>query len=77
MVGSPINGTGTKVYGKRDFRTDSSFVTTKWITFLWVPLVPLRSMRVKPIDTSGVDHLGGFYISGVPWLAGIEVVGKV
>jgi hypothetical protein len=58
MVGRSINGTGTRVYGKRDFRTDGSFVTTKWITFLWVPLVPLRSMRVKPLDTSGVDHLG-------------------
>lgn len=53
-----FNGTGTTVYGKRDFRTDGSFVTTNWITFLWVPLVPLRSMRVKSLDTSGVDHLG-------------------
>ena len=58
MVGSSVNGTGTRVYGKRDFRTDSSFVTTKWITFLWIPLVPLRSMRVKPSNTSGPDHLG-------------------
>ena len=58
MVGSSVNGRGTRVYGKRDFRTDDSFVTTKWITFLWVPLVPLRSMRVKSLDTSGVDHLG-------------------
>jgi hypothetical protein len=58
MVGSSVNGTGTRIYGKRDFRPDGSFVTTKWVTFSWVPLVPLRSMRVKPIDKSGVDHLG-------------------
>lgn len=56
-MGNSVNGTGTRVYGKRDFRTDGSFVTTKWITFSWVPLVPLRSMRIKPIDTSGVNHL--------------------
>jgi hypothetical protein len=48
MLGRAHNGTGTRAYGKRDFRTDGSFVTTKWITFLWVPLVPLSSMRVRP-----------------------------
>jgi hypothetical protein len=58
MVGRSANGTGTRVYGKRDFRTDGSFVTTKWITCLWVPLIPLRSMRVKPLGKSEVDHLG-------------------
>lgn len=57
MVGSSINGTGTKAYGKRDFRTDGSFITTKWITFLWIPLIPLRSMRVKPLNQPGLDHL--------------------
>ncbi len=58
MLGRSMNGIGTRVYGKREFRTDGSFVTTKWITFLWVPLLPLRSMRVKPLEAPEVDHLG-------------------
>jgi len=58
MAEGSVNGTGTRIYGKREFRTDGSFVTTKWVTFSWVPLVPLQSMRVKPLDKSGVDHLG-------------------
>jgi len=41
-----INGIGTKFYGKRDFRSDSTYLTTEWITFLYIPLVPLRSLRV-------------------------------
>lgn len=57
MPGRSVNGTGTKIYGKRDFLTDGSFVTTKWVTFLWVPLFPLSSMRVKPkSDAPMPDH---------------------
>jgi len=48
----------SQLYGKRDFRSDGSFVTTKWIIFMWVPLVTLRSMRVKPLNTPEVEHLG-------------------
>jgi hypothetical protein len=59
MAGRSFNGTGTMIYGKRDFLTDGSFITTKWITFLWVPLVPLSSMRVRPSSPSTPipDHL--------------------
>ena len=57
MPGRSINGTGTKTYGKRDFLTDGSFVTTRWLTFFWVPLFPLNSMRVRPrSDTPMPDH---------------------
>ena len=54
-----FNGTGTRVYGKRDFLTDGSFVTTKWISFLWLPLFPLSSMRVRAKSTGPrmPDHL--------------------
>lgn len=33
--------------GQRDFWPDGSSVTTKWIIAFFVPLVPLRSLRVK------------------------------
>jgi hypothetical protein len=42
-----FNGFGTKIYGKRQFRADGSFLTTKWIVFFWIPLIPLKSLRVK------------------------------
>jgi hypothetical protein len=76
MVGSSLNGTGTRIYGRRDFRTDGSFVTTKWISFLWVPLIPLRSMRVKPLDTSAVDHLGASIFLAFMGLLALKSSGK-
>jgi hypothetical protein len=42
-----INGIGTQCYGERDFRSDGSYVTTKWFTILYVPVFPLQSWRVK------------------------------
>jgi len=76
MVGSSVNGTGTTIYGKREFRTDGSFVTTKWVTFLWVPLLPLRSMRVKPLDAPGVDHLGTSVLLAFVGLLAFKSSGK-
>lgn len=42
-----FNGTGTTFYGQRDFRSDGSFVTTEWVSFLYFPLFPFRSLRVR------------------------------
>ena len=57
MPGRSFNGTGTRIYGKRGFWTDGSFVTTKWVTFLWIPLFPLSSMRVRPKSNTPIpDH---------------------
>lgn len=44
-----LHGLGTTTCGKRDFEADGSFITTKWIIFLWIPVVPLKSLRVIPI----------------------------
>lgn len=43
-----FNGCGTSYYGRRDEGTDGSCITTLWITFVWVPLLPLRTYRVLP-----------------------------
>ncbi len=51
-----INGTGTMWYGKALPADDGSVVVTEWITFLWIPLIPLGSRRVI---RSGEDR--------VPW----------
>lgn len=49
FVARSFNGFGTAIYGKRDFWPDNSFLTTKWIVLFWIPLVPLRSMRLRRV----------------------------
>jgi hypothetical protein len=44
-----FNGFGTTYYGQRDAAEDGSYVTTLWVTALWVPLLPLASYRVLPV----------------------------
>lgn len=41
-----INGTGTLYYGSAEPHPDGSSITTEWITLFWLPLIPLRSMRI-------------------------------
>jgi len=48
-----INGFGTRLYGKRDFRADGSYVTTQFVSALWIPLIPFGSQRIRPL--SGVN----------------------
>jgi cation transport ATPase len=57
MLGRSNNGVGTTAYGRRDFLADGSFVTTKWIIFLYIPLFPLCSMRVRVAEKQRMpDH---------------------
>jgi hypothetical protein len=42
-----IQGVGTRFYGKRDFRQDGTYITTEWAVLFHLPLVPLRSLRVR------------------------------
>lgn len=43
-----INGIGTKFYGNRERGNDGSYVTTEWIVFAYLPVIPIRSLRVLP-----------------------------
>src|ERR1700730_15970190 len=52
-------GTGTQYYGKRDFWPDDSYTTTEFIAAFWVPLIPIRSLRVKRIGMGGMLGLLG------------------
>jgi hypothetical protein len=52
-----LNGIGSGYYGKRDFRSDGSFVTTEWLSFLYVPILPFRSLRVRyngPVESKSL-----------------------
>jgi hypothetical protein len=48
-----LNGVGTRFYGDRDRRPDGSYVTTEFIVFLFIPILPLRSWRVR---STGTEH---------------------
>jgi hypothetical protein len=64
-----INGIGTKPYGKREFRPDGSYLTTRWIVFCWLPLIPLNTLRVRVLGS-------GRSIIGFPeWSTSYEVLG--
>jgi hypothetical protein len=55
---------GTALYGQRDFFPDSSFITTPWFTFVWVPIFPMWSKRVSTFQTSpnAVRDPSGYYV---------------
>lgn len=57
-----FNGFGTRLYGKCDFRTDGSYITTMWITLLYWPIIPLRSLRIRPLEGSRYEVLERFKI---------------
>jgi len=58
-----FNGFGTKYYGRREAAEDGSYVTTLWITALYVPILPLGSYRVLPVGqgTNWVVHRSESY----------------
>jgi hypothetical protein len=51
-----FNGCGTRYYGHQDRADDGSYVTTEWITFVYIPLVPIRSFRVLPVG-KGTNYI--------------------
>ncbi|MGA9566550.1 MAG: hypothetical protein WBS19_13570 [Candidatus Korobacteraceae bacterium] len=42
-----VNGFGTTYYGHADPHQDDSYVATKWLIFLFIPIIPLGSYRIK------------------------------
>lgn len=47
LMAFSIHGIGTTYYGQRDYGEDGSFLTTEWVTVIMVPLIPIRSLRVR------------------------------
>jgi|GEM_PF-2707474 len=39
-----INGFGSKYYGKKV--TDNGYIATKWLTILFIPILPVRSYEI-------------------------------
>lgn len=46
-VARSFKGIGEKLYGMRSFRADESYLTTKWFVFLYLPIYPISSLRIK------------------------------
>lgn len=47
-----FNGIGTMYYGARDFALNGTYTTTEWFTVLYVPLIPLHSLRISDTNQS-------------------------
>jgi hypothetical protein len=62
-------GTGTLYYGKRDFHTDGSYLTTEFIALFWIALIPVRSFRVKYVgtDLEGIAIVSRYEQYGKSW----------
>ncbi len=58
-----FNGCGTSYYGRRDVADNGSYITTLWITGVWIPLLPLASYRVLQVGqgTNIVVHSSQSY----------------
>lgn len=61
-----LNGCGTSYRGVR-YLPDGSYITTIWITALWIPIIPLRSVRVlNEEERWGGAAFNGRKFSSVP-----------
>jgi len=58
-----FNGTGTMLYGRRD-AGHGVVVSTKWVVFTWIPIIPVRSMELIPGEEDAWRPLPGV---GLDW----------
>lgn len=68
-----LNGCGTMYYGRRGATADGSFITTLWITLVYVPLLPLRTYRVRSVG-QGANYF--FYRSQQYRASPVALCGK-
>jgi len=45
-------GTGTIFYGKNNIGRDGSYITTKWLAILYLPIYPMGTYRLWPKNQS-------------------------
>jgi hypothetical protein len=56
-MANTFNGIGTTFYGQSQFKSDGSFVTTKWFVIGFFPVLPLASLRVQYLGTCGIPFI--------------------
>lgn len=57
-MANSFNGIGTTFYGRSNFESDGSFVTTKWFIIGFFPIVPVGSARIQFERESGIPFFG-------------------
>lgn len=57
-----INGFGTTFYGQAEVESDGSFITTTWFILCFIPIVPLASNRLRPLEKPGFFSFGSEYV---------------
>jgi hypothetical protein len=68
-----INGIGTKYVGIR-ILPDGSYVTTKWVVILHLPIFPVSSIRVVSEDFTFSALSPGFPFNAVPTPLDVRMV---
>ncbi len=62
MSGAPflgtLNGCGLSIYGNRDPLPDGSYTSTRFLTGVYIPLLPIDAFRVAPADEGALYFLG-------------------
>ena len=58
---SVVVGCGTKFYGSLEKLGDGSYITTKWITLFYIPILPVGSCRV--IKRNSAIYNAGYVIT--------------
>jgi hypothetical protein len=46
-IARTVGGFGTDLFGKRDYQSDGSWITTKWSVVGYMPMAPICSYRVR------------------------------
>lgn len=44
-----VLGTGALNYGRADEKEDKSYTTTLWLTFIFFPVIPIATQRVRNV----------------------------
>jgi hypothetical protein len=69
-----IRGFGTIFYGERDYGINGSHITTEWFAIAYIPIAPLRSIRILPtavspgytiVENTNLNPRQVFYVYGL------------
>ncbi len=67
------HGVGLQLYGHSAEDIESgSYVGTQWLTFVWLPIIPLARYRLVPADSDTVQPIGQLPLRTREWLLAIS-----
>jgi len=67
-----LNGFGTRHFGAR-WQPDGTYITTKWVVFCFVPIIPLGSVRVLSGALGGHNPFALGFSSGKVVAAPLDI----